>query len=160
MAVLLFQWSGNDWKLLFLNGLFLICCTVGLEMNENYWFLKELFLISCTACFCHLFHTLGGYVKVLAWSYEWCIYGMKWVKVTTDWPVLYMGGDWKGLSCHWLPYTCVLRVLSFSGCNLLALVLSLCTMGWLVWSPWAIVLTWGEMSGSRQWSSVQLHGPD
>ena len=32
--------------------------------------------------------------------------------------------------------------------------------GWLVWSLWAIVLTQGELSRSRQWSSIQLHGPD
>ena len=109
--------------------MFLISCTIGPEMNENDWFLKGLFLISCTAHSCHLFLTLGGYVKVLAWSDECYFYGMKWIKVTTDWPVLCMGGNWEGLSCHWLPYTYLLRVLSFSSCNLLALVLSLCMTG-------------------------------
>ena len=52
----------------------------------------------------YFFHWVG-YVKVLAWSDECYFYGMKWVKVTTDWPVLCMGGNWEGLSCPWLPYT-------------------------------------------------------
>ena len=103
----------------------------GPEMNENDLSLG-IVLISFTACPCHLFLALGGYGKVLACLMNVIFIWMRWIKVTTDWPVLCMGGQLGWLSCLWLSYTCLLRVFSFSSCTLPALILSLC----MTWDDW------------------------
>ena len=104
-------WSGNGWKCL-------VC--VGIV---SYFF----YCISF-----HLFLALGGYNKVYGKVLA-CLMTVTVIDemsmVTTDWPVYAWAGNWEGLSCLWLPYTCHLRVLSFSSCTLPALILSLCTTG-------------------------------
>ena len=82
----LHYWSGNEWKWL-----------VSEEIVSYFLHCMFLSLISYTG---------GGYVEVLAWSDVCYFYGMKWIKVTTDLPVLCMGDNWEGLSYHCLPYTC------------------------------------------------------
>ena len=75
---------------------FLISCTIGLEINENDWFLKDCFLFLALHIPVTYFLYCGGYVKVLAWSDECYFYGMKWTKVTTDWPVCAWGAIERG----------------------------------------------------------------